>query len=203
MESRSGLQSEGLPPLKRAFGGGTIELTRYRRREVMSKRIMVALVAVLSLAVVGGAIASPRAVRPVSLALSGHITGLDTSGVDPIVQIAGTWTGSGAISDHGTYTESTSLDPGVLSGANGLCHVEKTFVGANGTFTLHAEALVVWTGPTTATFEGGAWWVDNGTGAYSHLRAGGFPAAAPGAVVDLGSRTITLVHDGWAVTRRS
>jgi hypothetical protein len=110
--------------------------------------------------------------------------------------------GSGAISDHGTYTESTSLDPGVLTGANGACHVEKTFVGANGTFTLHAEAEVYWTSPTTATFVGGAWWIDSGTGAYSHLLAGGIPATAPGAVVDLAAGTIAVVHNGWALTRR-
>lgn len=168
----------------------------------MLKRVLIAFVAALSLAVVGSATASATAVRPVSIAVSGHLTGLDTSGVDPIVHIAGTWVGSGAVSDHGTYIESTTLDPGVLSGADGFCRVEKVFSGADGTFAMHAVAEVVWTGPTTATFEGGAWWIDGGTGAYAHLLAGGFPAAAPGSVVDLAAGTIALVHDGWAVTRR-
>jgi hypothetical protein len=169
----------------------------------MCKRVLIALVAVLSLAGAGAATASATAVRPVSIAASGHLTGLDTSGVDPVVEIAGTWVGSGAISDHGTYTESTTLDPGVLSGQNGYCHVEKTFVGESGTFTLRATALVVWTGPTTATFSGGVWWIDGGTGAYRHLLAGGFPASAPGSVVDLAAGTIAVIHNGWAVIGRS
>jgi hypothetical protein len=167
----------------------------------MVKRVLVAFVVVLSFAVAGSATASARAVRTVSIAVGGHLIGVDTSGVDPVVHIAGTWVGSGAIADHGSYVESTTLDPGVLSGANGLCRVEKVFTGTEGTFTLQAVARVVWTGPTTATFEGGAWWIDGGTGAYAHLLAGGFPAAAPGSLVDIAAGTIALVHDGWAVTR--
>jgi hypothetical protein len=130
--------------------------------------------------VVAPSLATPPTLRSVEIVLTGTVTGPDS--------VAGTWTSSGAISDHGSYVETFSFEGSTIRGI-------KTLTGAHGTITLKVEAEVVATSPTTIAFEHGFWKIVAGTGAYARLKGGGSSATDPG-TADLATGAVSVTHRG-------
>lgn len=83
---------------------------------------------------------------------------------------AGTFTTSGLFVDAGAASEVFFIDEDTIHGV-------KTLVGAEGTFTIHFQAQLTWTGPTTGIAEG-RFVIVSGTGAYEKLHGVGETYAA-------------------------
>jgi hypothetical protein len=139
------------------------------------------LAGVGALALAAPPIASASGPEPVRIETRGIFTGPGST--------AGTFTISGAVSDSGTYVDTSRL-------AGKTLHVVKTLSGRGGTITLAAQAVVRWTSPTTATFFAGHWRFASGTGAYGDLKGGGHPATC--GLANFATGTVAVVHKGQA-----
>jgi hypothetical protein len=147
-------------------------------------RRLIAAVAVLACA--GSALAATaQATQPQAqlIEMAAHLTGPNRA--------SGTWDGSGAVDDAGTYDE-------IFRFAGETIHAEKVLVGSKGTIVLRVQARVVWLGPCTVGFTAGSWHVVDGTGAYESLKGGGTPALTTESVGDVCSGAIHVTHAGHA-----
>jgi hypothetical protein len=147
------------------------------------QKLILLLVFAAAATTVGAMPASASVPQPVTIEMTGQLTGPNT--------VAGTWTASGAFTDSGTYTEMFELAGETIRG-------EKVLVGALGTMVMKARSVLVWTTPTTATFKAGSWEIAGGTGAYERLHAGGTPLAAPGSYGDVATGAVHVSHLGEA-----
>jgi hypothetical protein len=85
----------------------------------------------------------------------------------------GTFSATGAISDSGTFVNS-SLAFGGLGAPNFVSvHVTQRFEGALGTFTLRADIKETVTEDPNVLIDEGTWAVIDGTGSYETLRGRG------------------------------
>ena len=103
----------------------------------------------------------------------------------------GTFSATGAISDSGTFVNS-SISFGGLGAPNFVSvHVTQTFEGALGTFTLRAEIKETETEDPDVLTDQGTWTVIDGTGSYETLRGGGQVTGTADHNANVISRTYT------------
>jgi hypothetical protein len=121
--------------------------------------------------------------RDVALHLEGTIVGPAT--------VTGSWSSTGAIEDHGTYTEVFHFNR-----AGTIVDVGKVLTGQHGTIVYHAHAQVVKLSNTKRGFVRGMWKIEFGTGAYTGLRGGGRPAVTADSWADLASGQVSVTHEG-------
>jgi hypothetical protein len=151
-------------------------------------RRLLAAVLLGSLALAAGGLATAGAAgrQMLTLALHGQIVGP--------ASIVGTWQATGAIDDGGSYTETFRF-----SHDGSFVRAEKVLVGAAGTIVVEAHAHVVYQSRTHATFTGGSWHVEFGTGAYALLQARGRPAVTADSFADLTTNQAEITHVGHVV----
>lgn len=138
----------------------------------------------LGTAIVAGVAASPAiatAPEAVTITVNGTIVGPST--------VSGKFAATGAVADSGTYVETFRF-------AGSTVHVTKVLVGSKGTIVLTAQAVVVFTSPTTIEFHAGHWRFASGTDEYERLKGGGSPAVSASA--DLATGAVTGTHEGKA-----
>jgi hypothetical protein len=122
--------------------------------------------------------------RPQAFKTIGHLTGPDSA--------AGTWTATGLVQAHGTYTETFRL-----TNDNKTIHGQKVLVSPTGTIVLEIRNIVVLgSDGCTAGFKAGSWQIAEATGAYAHLKGGGEPGTLGSANVCTGD--VDVVHAGSA-----
>jgi hypothetical protein len=101
----------------------------------------------------------------------------------------GTFSATGAMSDAGTFFNS-SIAFGGLGAPNFVSvHVTQTFEGALGTFTLRADIKETATEDPNVLTDDGTWAVVDGTGAYETLRGQGQVTGTADDNIDVISRT--------------
>ena len=155
----------------------------HRLRPVVALSVIVlALVATALLGSAAPASAKTER-RDVALHLAGTIVGPAT--------VTGTWNATGAIEDHGTYTETFHFNR-----AGTIVDVGKVLTGQHGTIVYRAHAQVVMLSDTRRGFVRGMWRIEFGTGAYTGLRGGGRPAVTADSWADLASGQVSVTHEG-------
>jgi hypothetical protein len=85
--------------------------------------------------------------------------------------VAGTtaWSSDGAFVDAGNFND----DSAFFAGSSATYHVVRTFIGADGTFTVVANVRVLPTADPGILNVTGPWSVQSGTGAYAGLTGAG------------------------------
>jgi hypothetical protein len=130
--------------------------------------------------------------RPASASTERHEVALHLVGtiVGPAT-VTGTWSATGAVQDHGTYTEVFNFN---RDGT--VVDVGKVLTGQHGTIVYHAHAHVVAVSDTRRGFVRGTWRIEFGTGAYTGLHGGGRPATTADSWADLASGQVDVTHEG-------
>jgi hypothetical protein len=128
------------------------------------------------LALPAPALATPP--EPLTIEANLWLTGPDSAG--------GSFATDGLFADAGLASETFFV-------ADGTIHGVKTLEGAEGTFTIHFQAQMTWTGPTTGVAEG-RFVIVSGTGAYEKLHGVGETYAE----LDLEAGTIWALYTGTA-----
>lgn len=91
----------------------------------------------------------------------------------PFGPSAGIFSSTGAISESGSFLNSSLILEGVEAPDSVTVHVTQRFDGALGTFTLRATITEAATGDPHVLADGGTWLIIAGTGAYESLRGRG------------------------------
>jgi hypothetical protein len=91
----------------------------------------------------------------------------------PFGPLPGTFSASGAISDSGTFANTSIVFSAIGAPTFGITHVTAQFEGSLGTFTLRATIKETLTADPNVLTDTGTWSILDGTGAYEHLRGQG------------------------------
>jgi hypothetical protein len=91
----------------------------------------------------------------------------------PIGPCVGTFTSTGALSEAGTFVNSSLILEGVDAPDAVIAHVTQRFDGALGTFTLLATITEAATADPHVLADDGTWLIIAGTGVYESLRGRG------------------------------
>lgn len=126
----------------------------------MRRIALVLTLIVIALALAPGAAASQR----------GAVT-IETQ--KPFGPSPGTFSATGAISDSGTFVNSSFVFGGLGAPNFVSVHATQTFAGAFGTFTLRVDIKETATADPNVLTDNGTWAVIDGTGAYATLQGGG------------------------------
>jgi hypothetical protein len=107
----------------------------------------------------------------------------------PFGPAAGIFTSIGAMSESGTFLNSSLILEGADAPGFVTVHVTQRFDGALGTFTLRATITETATAESHVLADDGTWLIIAGTGAYETLRGQGRLSGIADGELDLISRT--------------
>ena len=107
----------------------------------------------------------------------------------PFGPTAGSFTSSGAMSESGTFVNSSLILEGVGAPDVVTVHVTQRFEGALGTFTLRATITEAATADPQVLADDGTWLIIAGTGAYESLWGRGRVSGTADGDRDLINRT--------------
>lgn len=113
----------------------------------------------------------PLVLAPGAAASQGSAVTIETQ--KPFGPSPGTFSATGAISDSGTFVNSSFVFGGVGAPNFVSVHATQTFDGALGTFTLRVNIKETATEDPNVLTDKGTWAVIDGTGAYETLRGSG------------------------------
>ena len=102
---------------------------------------------------------------------------------------AGIFSSTGAMSESGTFVNSSLLLEGLDAPGAVIVHLTQRFDGALGTFTLRATITEAATADPHVLADAGTWLIIAGTGAYASLRGRGRLSGIADSHYDLISRT--------------
>jgi hypothetical protein len=137
----------------------------------------------------------PLSVAPATAATASQQGSVTIETQKPFGPSPGTFSAVGALSNSGTFVNSSFTFSAVGAPNFVIVHVTQRFDGARGTFTLHADIKETVTADPNVLTDKGHWVILEGTGAYETLRGQGQLTGTADDNTNVISRTYTgTVH---------